>query len=87
MTEYVERGYILNELAKVSLSPSEAVEYAGKVYEIINSAPAADVAPAVWCGECDNRDKNTESYNAVYCRCLGKHMNKNGYCCYGKKET
>ena len=99
MEEYISRTKTLKaikgSISEVFNIASNAGRMHQKITEIVESVPAADVAPVVRCLECKHYKENrTKKYGNLICRCtrMGKYdmdypVKPDDFCSYGEKAN
>lgn len=87
MADYIERDALTAELNRLGLGEYSFVEriFADGVYAVIESMPAADVAPVVRCKECTNFRQN--AHGVCYCNEYGGAITPEDYCSRSVREN
>ena len=87
MADYIERDALTAELNRLGLGEHSFVEriFADGVYAVIESMPAADVAPVVRCKECANFRQN--AHGVCYCNEYGGAITPEDYCSRAVRES
>lgn len=85
MAEYIDREAFLQSLEETEYDISPAYEPDGftfnRVYEVVESIPAADVVPVVRCKDCKYRD-GTPGQPNILCA----QMHEDDFCSYGERK-
>lgn len=84
MTEYIEREEINKAMKEVCDDPSCPMHVAAEIAQIIDCAPAAEVAPVVRCKDCENAQN--ECGGMIICRVYKHIMWLQDFCSYGKRK-
>lgn len=87
MDEYISRKAVMDAYEEEQRRPGP-----WRFETLINSVPAADVAPVVRCRECEHyKEHRTKKYGNLICRCtrMGKYdmdypVNPDDFCSYGE---
>lgn len=91
MTEYIEREALLARLklkVKTDTTRNHAKQRGLESAQAqVRKAPAADVAPVVWCKDCWCA-KEIDGFmgGVLYCKVWGRDTDKECFCSYGERK-
>lgn len=87
MTEYIEREEINKAMKEVCDDPSCPMYVAAEIAQIIDCAPAADVAPVVRCKDCKYLVNATVNDNGfLICEISDMEITPDDFCSYGERK-
>ena len=90
MTDYIKRDDAVSKL-RMEQSSHQTLRERMSVNEavaVIEEIPAADVAPVVFCKDCQNWKRNVGLTNSPNGHCFEHDIDTNGrdFCSYGKRK-
>lgn len=89
MSKYIDREALVAEFKRLELGENSFIErvFADGVYAIIEQFPAADVAPAVRCKDCEYSYDEISYLCCSHGVCVDCEVPPNFYCAYGKRRA
>ena len=90
MAEYIKREAVFKQFDNgeadvIEIYPDGSVDYgfgASNIRDLVNSIPAADVAPVVRCAECRSYNKPRTEFCAIHL----DWEHPDDFCSYGKRK-